>query len=384
MIMQALTRQKSSEYDFGERGQHRPGALQLALAKLQEQQLEIAQVSRVAIERDGDIYIEVEAAGGQRWFCFIGNDLQELHPQCDLKIPLLSALTRGNHSSGSSVISYRPGRRIVLSRENLVQDHIIKGYKKRRGAQAATYHEIAVSACQQQTGFDVPQLLQYVEESDYLVMARHPGKEPGINCDTAEVWAKIGLHLRRFQQSGIAAGLQDFTCLDELAVLDERARRFLLGLSTLPARWQAGRELLQEVAKKLPAAEHGLAHRDLHDGQFLVAGDSICLLDFDLLCRADPALDGGNLLAHLDLRQLQRPDVTDVSGVSNCSRAFLSGLGRCDEPGFEQRLLFYQATTYYRLALLYALRPRWMHLVGILICRGESCIDAFNRVRSSS
>ena len=380
MMMQAFTKKRSRKYDIGERGQHQPEALQLALAKLQEHQLEITQVSRVAIERAGDIHIEVEAAGGHRWFCFIGDVLQELHPQCDLKIPLLIEQTQGNYSPAPSVITYRPGRRIVLSQSDSGQGHIIKGYKKRRGTQAATCHEIAVSACRQ-AGFDVPQLLQYVEESDYLVMARQPGKEPGINSGSAEVWARIGGHLRRFQQCSIEAELQNFTCMDELAVLDERARRFMLGLSALPACWQSGRELLQEAATKLPDAESSLAHRDLHDGQFLVAGDSICLLDFDLLCRADPALDVGNLLAHLDLRQLQRPDAT---GASNCSLAFLSGLGRCDEPGFEQRLLFYQATTFYRLALLYALRPRWMHLVDILISRGKSCIDALSRVRSGS
>jgi hypothetical protein len=383
MIMLAFTRQRSREDELGKRGQHQPEALQLALAKMQEQQLEMSQVSRVAVERAGDIYIEVEAAGGQRWFSFIGNELQELLPQCDLKIPLLSELTGGNYSSAPSVISYRPGRRIVLSQKNSVQDHFIKGYKKRRGAQAATSHEIAVSACRQ-AGFDVPQLLQYVEESDYLVMTRQPGKEPEINSDTVDVWARIGCYLRLFQQSGIETQLQDFTCMDELTVLDERARRLLLALPDLPARWQSGRELLQDAATKLPIAEIGLAHRDLHDGQFLVAGGSICLLDFDLLCRADLALDAGNLLAHLGLRQLQRPDATGVSGVSNCSRAFLSGLGKCDEPGFGQRLLFYQATTFYRLALLYALRPRWMHLVDILISRGKSCIDALNRAQGSS
>src|SRR5690606_13878369 len=40
-------------------------------------------------------------------------------------------------------------------------------------------------------------------------------------------------------------------------------------------------------------------HRDLHERQILVAGHIAGFLDFDTLSLADPALDPGNLLAHL-------------------------------------------------------------------------------------
>lgn len=42
-------------------------------------------------------------------------------------------------------------------------------------------------------------------------------------------------------------------------------------------------------------------HRDLHEKQILVAGQTAEILDFDTLSLADPALDPGNLLAHLFL-----------------------------------------------------------------------------------
>jgi hypothetical protein len=48
-----------------------------------------------------------------------------------------------------------------------------------------------------------------------------------------------------------------------------------------------------------------VSHRDLHDGQVLLAGDRMGLLDFDLLAIAPPALDLANLLVHLELRAEQ-------------------------------------------------------------------------------
>ncbi|MCZ8335150.1 MAG: phosphotransferase [Rhodobacteraceae bacterium] len=46
-------------------------------------------------------------------------------------------------------------------------------------------------------------------------------------------------------------------------------------------------------------------HRDLHEGQILLFRGQAGLLDFDTLSRGDPALDLGNLQAHLDLAGLR-------------------------------------------------------------------------------
>src|SRR4030067_3421814 len=50
------------------------------------------------------------------------------------------------------------------------------------------------------------------------------------------------------------------------------------------------------------------AHRDFHDKQILKNGRYLYILDWDLSCLADPALDLGNFLAHLRLRSYQHPD----------------------------------------------------------------------------
>lgn len=385
--MQAKTKQGSRKR------QARPqNSLQLALAKLQDHQLTREQVRRVAVERSGSLHIEVHEARLQRYFVYQANELQELWPDKDSRIPLASKLADEKFAAGHAVISYRPGRRIVLGPATGKQGHIVKGFRKRHAARAAELYAIATSVCEQ-TGFDVPELLQYVKESDCLVMAMRPGRPPGIDEATAEAWKNIGLYLRRFQQSSqnseTSTGLQEFDHLDELAVLDERARRFLLCMPALPEQWLSGRQQLGNAAKNLPPAVNGLAHRDLHDGQFIVSGNTISgyiisLLDFDLVCMADVALDAGNLLVHMKLRTLQMRKTVELSGLSVCGKAFLTGLGRQAEPGFERRLLFYQATSYFRLALLYALRPRWAHLTDVLINLGGQCVESFNEAQDGS
>ena len=118
-----------------------------------------------------------------------------------------------------------------------------------------------------------------------------------------------------------------------------------------------------------------LTHRDLHDRQLLVTGRGLALLDFDLLCRADATLDAANLLTHLSLRALQGVRGADETSVHACGRALLDGLDRSEEPGFWEKLRFYQATTYLRLALVYRLRPRWRRLCGDLVALGRQCVD---------
>jgi thiamine kinase-like enzyme len=60
-------------------------------------------------------------------------------------------------------------------------------------------------------------------------------------------------------------------------------------------------------------ARQATLHGDLHDKQILVESDRIVLIDLDRASSGDPAVDLGNLAAHLVLRALQRGDSTDTA-----------------------------------------------------------------------
>lgn len=77
-----------------------------------------------------------------------------------------------------------------------------------------------------------------------------------------------------------------------------------------PGQARALTPALDEISQRLAASAAPLrpSHRDLHEKQILIAGGCAGLLDFDTLSLADPALDGGNLLAHLFMAGLpERP-----------------------------------------------------------------------------
>lgn len=119
----------------------------------------------------------------------------------------------------------------------------------------------------------------------------------------------------------------------------------------------------QATALGLPStSERVLLHRDLHDKQVLVdeAGE-VGVLDFDLLAAGDPALDLGNLLAHLDLRAAQGL-VVDAAPLR---AAVLAGYG--PSGAVLSRLPAYERATRLRLAAVYAFRPRWAAAAASLL-----------------
>ena len=105
-----------------------------------------------------------------------------------------------------------------------------------------------------------------------------------------------------------------------------------------------------------------ILHRDYHEKQVLIDGDRTVLIDFDTLCRGDPALDVGNFLAHLRLAALQT-----VSDSISSEEAFLAGYGLADSLDFRRRMDSYLGSTLLRLACLYSFSTRWRHLAEPLL-----------------
>ena len=348
-------------------------AFRVALNQLEGWEIGPHQLSRVSVDSDGTLQLEAERANSFEWFYYAGGKLHRAEPQHDRKIPLLKSRLVHALPDDIRVISYRPGRRVVMESTKTGDQSIIKGYRKGRGSEAVKNHQIALLACENGV-FRVPNLLDHDSAHDFIAMERQAGSAPAIATENISTWASIGAGLRSFQDSCVCTQLQVFSARDELAVLDELARRFRLCALDLPSGWQVGRGSLESLSASLPKTQITASHRDLHDGQFLVDGHRLHVLDFDLLCQADTALDAGNLLAHLVLRDLQRCPKSSFYSSQACGEGFLSGLDRHRDEGFEPRLSFYQATTFHRLALLYTLRPRWQHLVPSLVQLGQQQI----------
>ncbi|MDJ0719104.1 MAG: phosphotransferase [Prochloraceae cyanobacterium] len=67
----------------------------------------------------------------------------------------------------------------------------------------------------------------------------------------------------------------------------------------------------EELGAAIPTSKTTGIHRDFYPDQVLVDGSRLYLLDLDLYCQGDPALDIGNFIAHIteqSLRTLGSPD----------------------------------------------------------------------------
>lgn len=322
-------------------------------------------IRRIEIDKSGGVCLQI--GEGHGWYDISAFPPRRLDPLDDRKIPM-SPLVRERRLD---VVGYRPARRLVaVGREGGV-DIVWKGYRRGRVNRYAANYRLASAALQ---GSDVrtPDLAEVDVETDCIAMPRVSGQRPRVAAAHSVDFRLMGSGTRALQSS--RQGLEelgDFKRDEELAVLEERVRRLALAGGSPPEGWRALYASLTDFSS-IPAANLVVAHRDLHDGQWLVDEGRPCLLDFDLMCRAEPELDPANFLAHLELRQLQHPAGISAHDVAACREAFLDGLGSGHAPDHRARLAFYQATTFARLALVYQLRPRWAGIVGDLLALGRA------------
>jgi thiamine kinase-like enzyme len=105
-------------------------------------------------------------------------------------------------------------------------------------------------------------------------------------------------------------------------------------------------------------------HRDFYDKQVLVTPGGITVIDFDTASASYPELDVANFVAHLWLRSLQGYVQVDRAAEYALSfvASYLDG-GTLD--GARYRLTL--ATTWLRLAAVYAMRPLWHQLSPALV-----------------
>lgn len=325
-------------------------------------------VERVDVDPTGMLHVTCRFDGAPHWYRWQDGRIEEVFPTSDRRLAL------GRLLAGSSdwrLLAYRPGRRVVVESRRDGEPVVLKGYRRRRSRPAARVHAIAETAlCG--TGLGIPRLLEHDSEHETLVFERVEGTPLGFEAPGE--FEGLGAALRRFQASPCDDDLPAFDSAAELQVLARWSERFALACDRLPDGWAEVHERVVGRAPSFSDAELVPCHRDLHVGQFLLTPSGPLVLDFDLFCRADPALDCGNLLAHLRLRHLQHLPGADERRIEACARSLLRGLDGTASRPLRDGLPFYQATTFLRLSLVYGLRPRWSDLSPRLVELAELCL----------
>jgi hypothetical protein len=330
-------------------------------------------VQRLDPKKDGGLFVQVTVDGADCWFRCHGDDCEPVPPEKDRRLPLARELPVLRESGDVRVLAYRPERRIVLLVEDADGARVLKGYRSTHVAACVRSHERAYAALEDSAACP-PELLSVDESLGCFTMGFQRGRMLSLSSRHEDAYFRIGAALRALQL-GSVDGLPRHGIPEELGVLDGLLIKAHRAGVVTPPSWPELRRRTGEAAAGSGQVAHGLAHRDLHDGQFIECADGLVVFDFDMLCVADPLLDAANLIAHLKLREMQGLHDVDERTVPICGRQLLDGLDRDDEPLFRERLRFYQATTFLRLSLVYAMRRRWAHLSQDLLEHARRCVD---------
>ena len=216
---------------------------------------------------------------------------------------------------------HKPARRCVIEYDlcsgaglpqTLVAKVRVKGADRRTFALLRTLWEDGFNQ-DAPDGIHIPEPLAIVPELRMLVSAKAAGVSSGDvlytpgNVDLARRMAAVAWKLHR---AGVPSH-RTHTAKDELLILRDRFAKVGVAHSDWSERLAKVLDRCERIASRLPPAQPVGIHRDFYPDQVLVDGPRCWLLDLDLYCLGDPAVDIGNFIGHMtehSLRTVGDPD----------------------------------------------------------------------------
>ena len=113
----------------------------------------------------------------------------------------------------------------------------------------------------------------------------------------------------------------------------------------------------------------------------MIGSGRTTLLDLDTLALGDPALDVGNFLAHLTLREDQSPE--ESRRIAAGRQTFIAGYQFRDAP-FWERVSWWEFAALLRLVCVYVLRPRWQEMALMQLGRLEESVASLVVMRRAA
>lgn len=150
-------------------------------------------------------------------------------------------------------------------------------------------------------GISIPEPIGLVPELRMWFQRKVPGESAIELLTQADGigWARrIADAIYKVHRAEIPTG-RCHTIGDELQILHDRLREVACHYPRWEKRVRRILEKCDELSMRVPPHEFCGIHRDFYPQQIVVDSERIYLLDFDLYCQGDPALDVGNFVAHL-------------------------------------------------------------------------------------
>ena len=215
------------------------------------------------------------------------------------------------HGVGARLLRYRAGRRLLVRFDMDTGDgpRSVLGKARAKGADGRTQRLMAALRAagfddHAEDGISVPAPLAVVDRwrmvlhawvdaptaTSRLAVAR--GTERGRLAE------RMAAALAKLHASQVAVS-RVHTLDDENAILRRQFAVVAEDAAHLVPRLRRVADRCGEALARLPAVAPCPSHRDFYPDQLLVADDRTYLIDLDLVALAHPALDAGNLAAHL-------------------------------------------------------------------------------------
>jgi aminoglycoside phosphotransferase (APT) family kinase protein len=256
------------------------------------------------------------------------------------------------------VLRHKPGRRALIAYDVTLPDGgeiTLLGKGRSRGADQHTYR-LQQQLWQQgfndhsPDGISVPKPLGILPDWHLWFQAWVPGqvatdvlKQPS----SMALWSHIAAAITKLHRANIAPRKRH-TLEDELRILHERLPVVALAYPHWTDRLNRLLERCTTLAVALPPADSTGIHRDFYPDQVLIADESdpitspsrLYLLDLDLYCAGDPALDIGNFIAHLTEHSLRT--LGHANGYLAQEATFVDGACRLNPSLHPEAIAAYQ------------------------------------------
>ncbi|MDN5716416.1 MAG: aminoglycoside phosphotransferase family protein [Janibacter sp.] len=287
----------------------------------------------------------------------LGGHLVLQHGGADRRLTALAPLV----AAGAELVVHRPERRAVVRATDGDQQTVwTKVVRSRRAADLVRRMRAAAAV----PGLTAPDVTAWDEQTGTIALSTLPGTplHDLLTGDlTDDVAAGVGRAVATLH-GATGPALDGATTHRPSAEVEVEATLDLLDLARrhralTPREANAIERDIAQAATRImtvgPPPTPALTHRDLHDKQLLVDGDRVGMLDVDMLAPGDPALDLGNLLAHLDLR------VAQGWTTEATARRVADGVLEAHAPDGRTATAAqaYRSLTHARLRALYAFRP---------------------------
>ena len=323
----------------------------------------------------GWILLSDEGAGDVDWWHLpsdgTADSLKPLDPLDDHRLPELGRFVRDSlrRSDTVTLLAWRVGSRAIFRVENDAGPHMVKLYRKDRDVLRRWLHLGEHS----HPRWSVPTIDEWDPKRRMLRLQFCPGESLNHRWlsgrATEEESDAVASVLEWLASAPLPDDFPAHPIEEEIRILSERLPVFERTLAEPSSRAAPLVARVTTALRALPEVAPVFSHRDFHDKQLLIDGDRGTLIDLDLAAAAHPALDVGNILAHLQLRALKGAAI-DWASVARpiATRAK-------ESRSIDDSLPVWTAGTLLRLALIYARRFRQPGVIESLFDATEAALD---------